>query len=320
MQPRTDIIKLASGKWPAILSHFGVEDRALSMKHSPCPMCGGKDRFRLIKAEDSARWVCNQCGSGDGMDLLTGVLGCDFTEAMKRIKPMVGGAAYATVPKALNKKARNRIMKELTNWWKEATDTEALHEYLMARSLSPDVYHGADLRVHPRMPYYDENGKLVKHMPCMLARVSTPDRKLTCLHRTYLHRDGDGFRTKKKMTKTTREWRGGSIKMFPVKGIDRLIVAEGIETALSVRQIIYQKHGLLIPCWSAISANGLEQLAVPENVKTVMVAGDDDLNFTGQKAAFTLANRLAVHDKRRVTVVLPSISGADFNDEIREGT
>jgi len=48
-----------------------------------------------------------------------------------------------------------------------------------------------------------------------------------------------------------------------------------------------------------------------------MVAGDNDASYTGQKAAFILANRLTVHDKRRTTVVLPNAPHCDFNDSLR---
>ena len=69
-------------------------------------------------------------------------------------------------------------------------------------------------------------------------------------------------------------------------------------------------------CWAAVSANAMENIAIPDHITHIMVAGDNDQNFTGQKAAYALANRLVVHDKRKVQVVLPPNEG-DFNDEIR---
>jgi phage/plasmid primase-like uncharacterized protein len=95
-----------------------------------------------------------------------------------------------------------------------------------------------------------------------------------------------------------------------------VIVAEGIETALSVRAIVYRKHHLLVPCIAAVNAGNMEKLALPENITRVMVAADNDTSYAGQKAAYTLTNRLVVNDKRNATVIMPANPGSDFNDEL----
>jgi putative DNA primase/helicase len=152
-------------------------------------------------------------------------------------------------------------------------------------------------------------------MPAMLARISSRDGKLAAIHRTYLHRQDGKYLTQKKITKTSREWSGGAIRLFSTKGEKRMIVGEGIETVLSVRAHIHRMHGIWIPCWAAVSANNLERVALPEHIENIMIAGDNDDSFTGQKSAFILANRLTVHDKRKCTVALPSKAN-DFNDQL----
>lgn len=47
MGDRLDVRTVAQGRWPSILAAFGLDERALSGKHGPCPMCGGQDRFRF---------------------------------------------------------------------------------------------------------------------------------------------------------------------------------------------------------------------------------------------------------------------------------
>ena len=37
----------ARGRWPGILTALGVPAKALRNRHGPCPVCGGKDRFRF---------------------------------------------------------------------------------------------------------------------------------------------------------------------------------------------------------------------------------------------------------------------------------
>lgn len=318
--PNADIMKLAVGKWPSVLMTCGMEERFLTGKHAPCPMCGGKDRFRIIESGGNLRWICNQCGSGDGMDLLMAFTNQNFKQAAEQIKPIVGGCTYAAHPQKVDKLEVKRRMKDAKELWESGVFRHKLfEEYMQSRGLQPDEYGTADLRLAESVPYYDDDGTKKGNMPAMLARVSTRDGKLALIHRTYLHKlvDTFEFKTKKKMTQRVREWKGGCIRLFPTKGQDSLIIAEGIETALSVRAHIYRKHGMLIPCWAAVSANAMENVALPDHIKRVMVAGDSDANFTGQKAAFVLANRLAVHDKRKTQVILPQALNSDFNDELR---
>lgn len=322
MRTAPDVMKMATGKWPSLLMSCGLEERFLTGKHAPCPMCGGKDRFRVIELSGSLRWICNQCGNGDGMDLLMAFTNQNFKQAAEQIKPIVGGCSYSETPNPLDKKERQRRMKKATELWASGVqDDEMLHLYMESRGLRPEEYVGADLRIAHNLPYYDDDGERKGSMPAMLARVSTRDGKLALIHRTYLHKREESFDfvTKKKMTQKARDWKGGCIRLFPTKDRgDQIIIAEGIETALSVRAHIFRKHGLLIPCWAAVSANAMENVALPIHLKKVMVAGDSDLTYTGQKAAFVLANRLHVHDKRKVQVVLPTKMDTDFNDEVRE--
>ncbi|MDM3631927.1 hypothetical protein O9372_18885, partial [Proteus mirabilis] len=58
----------ANGQWQALLSHLGAEGPLNT--HTACPACGGKDRFRFDNKDDIGTFICNQCGSGDGLDLV----------------------------------------------------------------------------------------------------------------------------------------------------------------------------------------------------------------------------------------------------------
>lgn len=78
---------------------------------------------------------------------------------------------------------------------------------------------------------------------------------------------------------------GCAIRLGPVKGL--IGVAEGIETALSVRAAT----GLT--CWSTVSAYGMSVFEPPEGVKIVLIWADKDRSETGAKAAKALMRRLA---------------------------
>ena len=65
----------AVGQWLGILSAIGLPARSLVNKHGPCPMCGGKDRFRFDDKNGRGTWICSQCGAGDGVTLVMQFLG-----------------------------------------------------------------------------------------------------------------------------------------------------------------------------------------------------------------------------------------------------
>ncbi len=59
-------------------------------KHQPCPICGGKDRFRCDDKSGSGSWICNQCGAGTGFKLVEMQTGLSGYELMARIGEILG--------------------------------------------------------------------------------------------------------------------------------------------------------------------------------------------------------------------------------------
>lgn len=88
----------ANGQWQTILSNLGAE--VPLNKHTACPHCGGKDRFRFDDKDGNGTFICNQCGSGDGLDLVQRVLGVSVTEAAKEVAGMIGIDTHSECPPA----------------------------------------------------------------------------------------------------------------------------------------------------------------------------------------------------------------------------
>ncbi|MDT8849476.1 phage/plasmid primase, P4 family [Pantoea dispersa] len=84
----SDAAKAARGQWPRILPALGV--MVTKNRHMPCPVCGGTDRFRFDDQEGRGTWYCNQCGAGDGMDLVQKALSINLTEAAGRVNALTG--------------------------------------------------------------------------------------------------------------------------------------------------------------------------------------------------------------------------------------
>ena len=79
-----EVTKLAANRWPDVLPMVGIDVPASPRAQVACPACGGRDRFRF---DDNGRGshFCNQCGAGDGLDLIQKVNRCDATEAARMV-------------------------------------------------------------------------------------------------------------------------------------------------------------------------------------------------------------------------------------------
>lgn len=75
--------------WQGILGSLGISG-SLKNKHQPCPVCGGKDRFRFDDKDGYGTFICNQCGAGDGFRLIMNLLQCDFKHAASIVESYLG--------------------------------------------------------------------------------------------------------------------------------------------------------------------------------------------------------------------------------------
>lgn len=307
MAKESRVRKIAQGRWRDILTALGIQASTLAGKHCPCPLCGGKDRFRFDDQEGRGTYFCTQCGAGDGMHLALSFTGRRFKDLAEDIERLAGA-----LPIASCRPARSDADKYqgLCQTWKEATPLQRGDEaerYLRNRGLAlPDL--PASLRVHPGLPYYDDDHKFRGVYPVMLAAVTRPTRELVKLHRTYLQ-DGQKAPLKcaKKLMSGLPSAGGGAIRLF--RASKTLGIAEGIETALAAAELF----GL--PVWSCVAASGLESFIPPEGVEAITIFGDNDLNFTGQAVAYAAARRL-VSEGYSVTVKIPDAPG-DWLDVLR---
>jgi len=99
--------------------------------------------------------------------------------------------------------------------------------------------------------------------------------------------------------------KGGAVRL--ASHSNRLIVAEGIETALSLASGLYKKPAAI---WAALSASNMASLRLPDTVGTLVVAPDGD--EVGRKAAYRLAER--AHSVGWVVSLLAPPDGFDWND------
>ncbi|MDA2926322.1 toprim domain-containing protein [Acidobacteria bacterium AH-259-G07] len=206
--------------------------------------------------------------------------------------------AQQTGQKSNNRSTDNDNKKKCFAIWEQtlnANHEEAapLRSYIKSRGLNTNSLPIC-IRFHPNLSYY-ENGTKIGSYPALVAKVSGKDGNGIGLQRIYLTRDGQKANVPE-VKKAIGKLKGGAIRLDDPN--DVLHLAEGIETALAVRQATGE------PTWATVSATGLEKVELPSNVKTVHIWADLDRSETGEKSAQKLATRL-YQDGITVFVHLP---------------
>lgn len=147
-----------------------------------------------------------------------------------------------------------------------------------------------------------------RRCPTMVAAVTVwPAARPSAIHRTYLAEDGRGKAPVAPQKKALGPVRGGAVCLAPAGPL--IVVAEGLETALSVQQAT----GL--PAWCVLSAGNMANLVLPllPLAAEVVIAADPDP--AGRHAAYQAAE--AWHrEGRRIRIATPP-AGSDFNDVLQ---
>lgn len=292
-----DIKQRARGRWVAILSSLGVEEIFLRDRHGPCPLCGGKDRYRFDDKEDGL-YYCNQCGAGDGFSLAMQIKGWDFFTAAKEVNKLIDTAPIVHKPQPTTEQIRAALKKISAGCVKAKAD-DPVGMYLKARGITsmPDVLF------HPGLAYH---GEVEAVYPAMVAIVRNQRDKPISLHRTYIWQGKKApVESPRKGMKGTEKLHGGYIRLY--QALPEMGIAEGIETACHAHQLFR------LPVWSVINTTNMEQFNPPSGVTHLHIFADNDLNFAGQRSAFILANRLSLGGLK-VSVHVPPWDGHDWAD------
>ncbi len=147
------------------------------------------------------------------------------------------------------------------------------------------------------------HGPTARRHPALVAAVQGAGG--ACVHRTYLRDDGMGKAAIDPAKMMLGGAAGGAVRL--TQGPGPLVVAEGIETALSLAS------GLLrgpAEVWAALSTSGIRGLHLPPQAGRLTIAPDGDT--AGREAANALAER--AHALGWQVALLPAPDGRDWND------
>ncbi len=137
----------------------------------------------------------------------------------------------------------------------------------------------------------------------MVALVEGSQR--VAIHRTYLLSDGCGKAAVEPTKMMLGQAKGGAVRLGTEDG--PLVVAEGIETALSIRCGFLTGPATV---WAGLSTSGLRGLLLPSVPGQLIIAADGDT--AGHSAAAWLAARARASGWQ--VSLLSAPEGRDWND------
>lgn len=165
-----------NGAWRQTLEGYGCRLPS-GRNHGPCPVCGGKDRFRFDDKDGRGTWFCGQCDpqSGGGLLLLSRYLGKPTIEVAKELLGQDMPRTVAPVRKhsATDEQMREELRKRAKRGAEMLMEQSMMsgHQYMDAKGLTGEwpvnsqIMMGADNeRIEPGalllVPVY-KNGELV---------------------------------------------------------------------------------------------------------------------------------------------------------------
>lgn len=126
------------------------------------------------------------------------------------------------------------------------------------------------------------------------------------VHRTFFAKNGE--RVSKSPKLMLGPCAGGAVHLS--EGTGPLVVAEGIETGLSVLQLMAERKPAV---WAALSTSGIKGLSLPPTPGRLTIAPDGDA--AGREAANTLAQRASSLGWKVSFLLAPE--GRDWNDVLQ---
>ncbi len=268
------------GRWKSILPAMGIEDKHLTGKHGPCPVCGGKDRFRFDDKDGRGTFICTNCGAGDGFKLVELVTGKDFKETIRDIERAAGVAEQEMKSATAD---ADETLADMRAMWLAAVEPGKTQWWWDRAVKVPD---SPDIRYH-------------SVMNAALSLLRDTDGRVVNMHRTYID-------PKRRLLMPLPIPAGSAVRTCNFDE-GEIGIAEGIETALAARDMFGT------PTWACLTADNLSKWIPPKHATSIVIYADNDVSFTGMWAAGTLAKRLAAQQKT-VRVQFPDDIGDDWND------
>lgn len=276
------ILSRAQGHYKSILLSAGADETIFKTKNLECPWCAGVDRFSYTDKFGKGDSFCRHCGYHSGVDLLMKIKKFGYVDALRFM------ARFLNLPIHEEKTYRVTKTQEQSSPVEEVwAASHALGEkdsaYVYLRSRGLKKCFPAALRASNRLRYaqLSEDGRSWDHSfyEGLVAEIVNSEGHRVSLHRTYLDK---GRKAPVKAVKKVlgKELSGCAVRLAETDESGVLGLAEGIETALSASELFG------VPVWSVVAAFNFRNFVPPKSVRRIIIFGDSDKNFIGQREAY----------------------------------
>jgi len=167
-----------------------------------------------------------------------------------------------------------------------------------------DLHGTGALRFHPNCYWRPEHEGPTETWPAIIAAVTDRDGDITGAHRTWLARDGSGKAPRDPPRKAMGDLLGNAVRFGGAQ--DVIAAGEGIETILSLRQLLPQ-----MPMAAALSAGHLAAFLFPAHLRRLYIVRDNDP--AGDSARDRLVERALAAGIEAITL---SPMMGDFNEDL----
>lgn len=318
-----DINALAIDRWHDIFSACGMDVRH-DKRHSACPVCGGKDRFRCDNKGGNGTWICNHCGAGDGIELVKNYLG-DIKQAVEFCGAFLGirdndidmrkieaKREQAAIQSAKRKaaEAEQKVEMNLT----AAGGARMLLDHAEPADFFDNAYYYKKM-IEPHSTLFMRDGFYIPVSDGRQKNISGSILVPMINHQRQLVNcqiiGTKGF----KMFLLGGQVIGAFSLIGMVHNQQEIMIGEGFATMATIREVTE------LPCVVAFNAGNLDAVCqvinflYPDSVKTICADNDHHLNGTKAGNIGMIKAAIAAHKHGMRMVHPPALRGvSDFND------
>ena len=300
------------GQWRQVLEGYGCHLPS-GRHHGPCPICGGKDRFRFDDKQGRGTWYCSHCEphAGDGLSLLSRYINKSIVDTAKELTDHLSTRTVIQPRRPIpTLEDENKIREQNYAQARKAAQTlmniavNSQHKYLINKGIFEDCFVNGEMII-------DYKGNRYRAGELLLVPVYKNGELINVQRITQ-----DGV----KRPLFGGEMAGGYHFLPPLPGNSgRMIgVCEGYATGISARLLTNA------PIYVAFSAGNLAavaEMAIMENpgCQLILFADNDEPDAESGRCPGEHYARAAAAPHNSVVLLPPEIG--DWDDmRIKYGT
>lgn len=304
-----EVCQTLVGRWREVFASFNI-NLPKGRGHGPCPMCGGKDRFRLDD-KGRGRWFCNNCGSGDGVDLLCRVFNWSNTEVLHQLNNWLGNAPVP-LAEAVPVEREQTLEERLSQLQQNMIPIRHAHQLGECLYLKSKGYEGTQVIQTTRILRFPlSSGKqLIFTRGATILRLYDWKGQVVALQGIYPVSGGRFF--KRLLPGSSKAHEYGTHRLIgTLKPAAPFVICEGYATAEAISRVFPEVNVIF-----ALDAGNLLSVAqkarehYPDN--RICIAADNDENGAGQRGALKVRAAMA-----GIEITWPIATDSDWDDAYR---